>query len=80
MKYRIWFYVPDYPKVKSELESMYQKFGVDEWSAEPGEVRGRPNDADVIVDGEEKKIADFWNWLVDSKIQGLQVEGREITR
>lgn len=76
---RLWFYVPDYPKVREYLEVAYLTTGVEEWSAEPGRVRGCPDDADVTVDGDDEQLARFWNLLRDSRIEGLQLEGRRVS-
>lgn len=75
---RLWFYVPDYPKVRDYLEVAYMVAGVEEWSAEPGRVRNCPDDADVTVEGEDEELARFWNLLRVSKIEGLQMEGRPV--
>ncbi len=75
---RLWFYVPDYPKVRGALDIAYVQHGVMEWSAEPGRVGGCPDDADVVVDGDDRHLASFWNWLIESGIVGLQLEGEPV--
>ena len=74
----MWFYVPRYPAVRAKLENAYKRFDVEEWSAEPGRVRDCPDDADVTVRGTDENVAKFWNWLIDSKIDGLRMEGEKI--
>ena len=76
---RLWFYVPDYPRVRDSLNEAYAKAGVVEWSAEPGRVRDCPDDADVTVDGDDESLAKLWNWLRDSGIRGLRLEGEPVS-
>lgn len=73
---QLWFYVPDYTYVRGLLETTYARFGVCEHAAEPGRVRGCPNDADVTVRGTKNDVERFTQWLRDSLIQGLQIEGK----
>lgn len=76
----LWFYVPDYPKVKERLEKAYDEFGMDEWSAEPGRCGGCPDDADVTV------RAESWGWLAGFRTwcetgglpPGSHVEGKNV--
>ena len=74
----ILFYVPDYPKVKHDLLRAYERFGIEEWSAEPGEVRGCPNDADVRVQGPQPGLDAFAVWLKRQKIKGSIIDGIEV--
>lgn len=77
MSGRLWFYVPDYPAVQTKLEAAYTKYGVIEWSCEPGEVRGQDNGADVVVLARES-LGEFRIWLESSEIVGLRIEGRTV--
>lgn len=85
----LWFYVPNYTLVRQILEKAYERHGLVEHSAEPGRVHGAPDDADITVRakrasaGDERtmnlakvRIATFRNWLANSGINGLQIEGR----
>lgn len=72
----MWFYVPDYELVRPRLELAYRMFSIEEHSAEPG--RCNDTDADIICEGSQTAIARLWNWLVDSNIKGLMLEGRDV--
>lgn len=76
---KLWFYVPDYVAVKLRLEEGYVLTGVSEWSAEPGRVRNNPNDADVNVVGDPEKVEQFRSWLIQTRINGLRIEGKVVT-
>jgi len=75
----LWFYVPDYPHVRSLLEKLYDLCGVVEWAAEAGRVGGHPDDADVHVRGSHMQLQDFEAHLRVTKIEGLQIRGKEVT-
>jgi hypothetical protein len=72
----LWFYVRDYDAAKGELNRAYVRFGVEEHSAEPGQVLD--GDADVTVRGVPVKVADFRAYLEESGIDGLMIEGEEV--
>lgn len=72
----MWFYVPNYELVRARLELAYAMFCVEEHSAEPG--RCNDTGADIICEGSPTAIVRLWNWLVDSNIEGLMLEGRDV--
>ena len=74
----LWFYVPDYTLIAEALQEAYRKTGVEEHSAEPGRVGGSQTDADIHVRGTDAAVARLWNWLRDSQISGLMLEGRHV--